>query len=55
MRFALLVAGLYYISVHDDGDDCKSTSKDVLPQPRGSLANNIATFAGYIEQANQEF
>ena len=31
----------------------ESTSKDELPQPRGSLANNIHSRA--IEQANQEF
>ena len=54
MRFALLVAGLYsVISVQDDGDGCESTSKDELPQPKGSLANNIPSRA--IEQANQEF
>ena len=41
------------ISVQDDGDGCESTSKDELPQPRGSLANNIPSHA--IEQANQEF
>ena len=29
---------------------CKSTSKDELPQPRGSLTNNIPSRA--IEQAN---
>ena len=29
------------ISVQDDGDGCESTSKDELPQPRGSLANDI--------------
>ena len=29
------------ISVQDDGDSCESTSKDELPQSRGSLANNI--------------
>ena len=41
------------ISVQDNGDSCESTSKDELPQPRGSLANNIPLHA--IEQANQEF
>ena len=41
------------ISVQDDGDGCESTLKDELPQPRGSLANNIPLRA--IEQANQEF
>ena len=41
------------ISVQDDGDGCESTLKDELPQPRGSLANNIPSRA--IEQANQEF
>ena len=37
----------------DDGNGCESTSKDALPQPRGSLANNIPSCG--IEQANQEF
>ena len=31
---------------------CGITSKDELPKPRGSLANNITSHA--IEQANQE-
>ena len=31
---------------------CGSTSKDELPDPRGSLTNNIPSHA--IEQANQE-
>ena len=31
---------------------CGSTSKDELPEPRGSLANEIPSCA--IEQANQE-
>ena len=39
------------ISVQDDGDGCESTPKDELPQPRGSLADNIPSHA--IEQANQ--
>ena len=41
------------ISVQDDDDGCEGTSKDELPQPRGSSANNIPLRA--IEQANQEF
>ena len=43
------------INVQDDGDGCESTLNDELriPQPRGSLANNIPLHA--IEQANQEF
>ena len=41
------------ISVQDDGDSCESTVKDKLPQPRGSLANNIPLCA--IDQAIQEF
>ena len=49
MCFALLVL----ISVQDDGDGCENTSKDELPQPRASLADNIPSCA--IEQANQEF
>ena len=54
MHFGLSVARLYsVISVQDDGDSCESTSKDELPQPRGSSANNISSRA--IEQANQEF
>ena len=31
---------------------CKSTLKDELPEPSGSLANNIPSHA--IEQANKE-
>ena len=31
---------------------CGSTPKDELPEPRGSLANNIPSCA--LEQANQE-
>ena len=54
MRFAfILICWIVLISVQDDGDGCESTSKDELPQPRGSLANNIPSRA--IEQANQEF
>ena len=41
------------ISVQDDGDGCESTSNDELPQPRGSLANNVPSRA--TEQANQDF
>ena len=48
VRFALIV-----ISVQDDSDSCESTLKDKLPQPRGSLANNVPLHA--IDQANQEF
>ena len=32
---------------------CESTLKDEMPEPRGSLVNNIPSRA--IEQANQEF
>ena len=54
MHFTLLVSGsVVLISVQNDGDGCESTSKDELPQPRESLANNIASRA--IEQANQRF
>ena len=51
MHFALLVDCTDKCT--DDGDGCESTSMDELPQPRGSLANNIPSRA--IEQANQEF
>ena len=51
--FALLVDCTDTVSVQDDGDSCESTLKDKLPQPRGSLANNIPSRA--IDQAIQEF
>ena len=51
--FRFIGCRIVLISVQDDGDGCESTSKDELPQPRGSLANNIPSHA--IEQANQEF
>ena len=51
--FRFISCRIVLVSVQDDGDGCKSTSKDELPQPRGSLANNIPSHA--IEQANQEF
>ena len=51
--FRFISCRIVLISVQDDGDGCESTSKDELPQPRGSLANNIPSRA--IEQANQEF
>ena len=51
--FLFISCRIVLISVQDDGDSCKSTSKDELPQPRRSLANNIPSRA--IEQANQEF
>ena len=51
--FRFISCRIVMISVQDDGDGCESTSKDELPQPRGSLANNIPLRA--IEQANQEF
>ena len=51
--FRFISLRIVLISVQDDGDGCESTSKDELPQPRGSLANNIPSRA--IEQANQEF
>ena len=51
--FRFISCQIVLISVQDDGDVCESTSKDELPQPRGSLANNIPSRA--IEQANQKF
>ena len=41
--FRFISCRIVLISVQDvnDGDGCESTSKDNLPQPRGSLANNI--------------
>ena len=51
--FCFISCWIALISVQDDGDGCESTSKDELPQPRGSLANNIPSHT--IEQANQEF
>ena len=51
--FRFISCWIVLISVQDDGDGCESTSKDELPQPRGSLANNIPSRT--IEQANQEF
>ena len=51
--FHFISCRIVLISVQDDGNGCESTSKDVLPQPRGSLANNIPSRA--TEQANQEF
>ena len=51
--FRFISCRIVLISVQDDSDGCESTSKDELPQPRGSLANNIPSCA--TEQANQEF
>ena len=51
--FHFISCWIALISVQDDGDGRESTLKDELPQPRGSLANNIPSHA--IEQANQEF
>ena len=51
--FRFISCWIVLISVQDGGNSCESTSKDELPQPRGSLANNIPSCA--IEQANQEF
>ena len=48
--FCFISCRIVLISVQDDGDGCESTSKDELPQPRGSLANNIPSRA--TEQAN---
>ena len=39
--FRFISCRIVLISVQDDGDGCESTLKDELPQPRGSLANNI--------------
>ena len=39
--FHFISCRIVLISVQDDGDGCEGTSKDELPQPRGSLANNI--------------
>ena len=41
--FHFISCRIVLISVQDDGNGCESTSKDVLPQPRGSLD----TFACY--------
>ena len=45
--FGFISCHIVLISVQDDGDDCESTLKDELhvPQPRGSLANNIPSCA----------
>ena len=43
--FHFISCQIVLISVQDDGDGCESTSKDELPQPRGSLANNIPSRA----------
>ena len=51
--FRFISCRIVLISVQDNGDSCESTSKDELPQPSGSLANNIPLCA--TEQANQEF
>ena len=51
--FRFISCRIVLISVQDDGDSYESTLKDELPQPRGSLTNNIPLCA--IEQANQEF
>ena len=51
--FHFISCRVVLISVQDDADGCESTSKDELPQPKGSLANNVLSCA--IEQANQEF
>ena len=51
--FCFISCWIVLVSVQDDGDGCESTLKDELPQPRGSLANNMPSCA--IEQANQEF
>ena len=51
--FRFVSCQIVLISVQDDGTGCESTSKDKLPQPRWSLANNIPSCA--TEQANQEF
>ena len=51
--FRFFSCQIILISVQDDGDGCESTLKDEVPQPRGSLANNIPSHT--IDQANQEF
>ena len=43
--FQFISCRIVLISVQDDGDRCKSSSKDELPQPRGSLVNNIPSHA----------
>ena len=43
--FHFISCRIVLISVQDDTDGCESTSKDELPQPRGSLANNIPSRA----------
>ena len=53
VTFILLVDQVVLISVQDDMALWKYFKlKDELPEPRGSLANNIPSCA--IEQANQE-
>ena len=51
--FRFISCWIVLIRVQDNGDGCESTSKDELPQPRGSLASNIPLHT--IERANQEF
>ena len=43
--FHFISCQIVLINVQDDGDCCESTLKDELPQPRGSLANNIPSHA----------
>ena len=43
--FHFISCRIILISLQDDGDGYVSASKDELPQPRGSLANNIPSCA----------
>ena len=43
--FRFISCQIVLITVQDDGNGCESTSKDELPQPRESLANNIPSRA----------
>ena len=51
MRFVVLV-DCTDKCIQDNGTSCRSTSKDEIPEPRGSLANDVTSHA--IKQANQE-
>ena len=48
-----MCASYWWLSVQNDDPVEVTTLKDELPDPRGSLANDIPSYA--IEQANQRF
>ena len=52
-EFRFISCRIVLISVQDDGDNCKSISKDELSQPRGSLANDITSCAMPIKSFNK--